>query len=102
MKDGILLWMYLVIVGVSGAWADPYDGRTMPPADMPDIKAQIEKKRLELDAEEEMSVPRLGFQLALAHHYVRTHVCPNISHYHDYTVYDEDRIADEIIKRYGK
>ena len=103
MKDLFPIWfMYWVSIAISSALAQPYEGRTLPPAVIPDIKEQIEKKRVEMEREETMSVERLGYQLALAHHYVRTHECPEKSHFHDFTVWDEDRIADLILEKYGK
>lgn len=102
MKDGIILWLFLLTSGITSAWAQPYEGRTLPPANIPSLEEMIERKHQEVIAEETMPIDRLGLELALAHHYIRTHKCPDGTHFHDYVIYDEDRIADEIIARYGK
>lgn len=97
-----LLALYLLILFATAVAAQPYERRTLPPAKIPDIKEQIDKKRVELEREESMTAERLGYELAIAHYYVRSHVCPEESHFHDYTVWDEDRIADLILEKYGK
>ncbi len=106
MKDGIILWLFLLTSGITSAWAQPYEGRTLPPAQLPNIQELIERKHAEVVAEETMPLDRLGLELALAHKYCRDHVkvCDTIkgAHFHDYTIWDCDRLSDEIIARYGK
>lgn len=44
----------------------------------------------------------IGYLLAKAFNYVHNHDCKLVTHSHDYTIYDVEKISDEILKRANK
>jgi len=83
----------------------PFDKRTLPPASLYSIPEMIEFKHQQMIDEKDMPIERLALEMAVAHKAIRKHEkehCGSIPgvHFHEYTVYDLDRLADLIVEKY--